>query len=498
MHEPAEFEPAAPKALMTSLRTLLIRWLTRLSPVARAALLIFVISFGIRLVCVQQAQYVPISDARHYERRADIILSTGSMPPTAVRTPGYPYLLAGVKYAFGNGWRAIAVSNCLLGALASALLVLLAASCVGVRAAVLAGSLHAIALPALALIPQPLSENLAVPLLLAGLFCLAWADSLAGRRRLLVMAASGLFYGLLLLTRPAGLFLLPPWLLLAMYSLKNRTWRLPAGGVFVAVTAMVVAPWLARNYQLGLGPFMLSSVGGSNLYIGNNDDAVSDGSMKVDIDWDELTRRIGEAEADRYGRNRALEWIAGHPVRYLQLSGVRGLGLLATKPSTYTTRSFAHWYMAPEAFEVYKKPGRRSKKFRRWRKHYLKRQSQAYSAVAWWYALLAPFILIGSALSLPRWKHYAVVLLPAAIYIAALTFSFSQPRFRELSDPLLFVFAAALVSDILFKTEELGARPKRRTKAILVSIGLLAMIALQGTGTIKSWYKLDPMVKVEG
>lgn len=58
--------------------------------------MVFVVSFGFRAWFVGSTQHHPISDARHYERRAHHILQHGAMPDGAYRTPAYPYLLASI------------------------------------------------------------------------------------------------------------------------------------------------------------------------------------------------------------------------------------------------------------------------------------------------------------------------------------------------------------------------------------------------------------------
>lgn len=461
--------------------------------IVRVALLIFAVSLGTRLVCVWQAQHIPISDARHYHRRAQIILRHGSMPESAYRTPAYPYFLAGLYKCVGKGWRVPATANALLGAATSALLVLLAATCTDVRAAALAGMLHALSPPALAYVPQTLTEVPSAFLLIGGLLLLAWADWLVGWRRLLVVAGSGLVYGVLLLTRPAGLFFAPAWLLLVLYSPRRREWRPIPAASFVVMTALVLAPWLIRNYRLGFGPLMLSSVGGTNLYIGNNDGAVSDGSMKVDVSWRELREELGEAGADRWARQQACEWIIAHPWRYAGLCRVRALGLVGAKASGYVVRSLAHWFMAPDAFEAYRKCYSQPEQAKTWGDLRARLQARVTRTIEWYYALLSPLILISLVLAAFHWRRCAVALLPVGIYLLALSLTFSQPRFRELSDPLLFVLVAALLVDVCAGTRTMGVRPDRRTKVALVLIGLAIAIAVQASGVSRNWYTLPPM-----
>ena len=107
--------------------------------------------------------------------------------------------------------------------------------------------------------------------------------------------------------------------------------------------------------------------------------------------------------------------------------------------------------------------------------------------------MLSPLLLTSLVLAAPHWRRYAIVLLPVGIYLLALSLTFSQPRFRELSDPLLFILIAALLVDTCAGSRMLGARPARRAKVAVVLIGLLTSTAIQATGVSRAWYTLSPM-----
>lgn len=457
-----------------------------------AALVVFLVSFGIRAWFVGSTQHHPISDARHYERRAHHILEHGAMPDGAYRTPAYPYFLASIVKVAGPGWRAPAMANAAMGALSSAVLVLLVGMFLSARTAIVAGLLHALSPPAVALVPQTLTEHPALLLTLLTLLCLACADRARGRRVWLLTLAGGVCFGLLLLTRPSGLFLLPALLVLLVRNVRKRAWTPKLALAFAVVSALVVAPWLYRNQRQGLG-LMLSSVGGHNLYIGNSDGAVSDGSRVTQPTLAELLAMYGEAGADRWARNQALGWIAEHPGRYLQLCGVRALGLLATKPSHYTMLAFTHWKISPEAFRAYERRKAKPAAYRPYREEYADATRWAERLLRWWYAFVSPLMVLGAALAIPHWRRYALLLVPLGAYVVGLTLTFSQPRFRELSDPLFCVFVALLVSDLAFGTQRLGKRPSRRVKAILAAVAVAAWVAFEAAGLWSPLYTLDPL-----
>jgi len=67
---------------------------------------------------------------------------------------------------------------------------------------------------------------------------------------------------------------------------------------------------------------------------------------------------------------------------------------------------------------------------------------------------------------------------------------YAVARFRRLSDPLLFVPLAGLLSDLLFGTNELGDRPSRRVKVVVAVVLVVASVLLHVSGLATCWYEL--------
>ena len=81
-----------------------------------------------------------------------------------------------------------------------------------------------------------------------------------------------------------------------------------------------ICGWTARNIAAIGGPVPLSTSGGLNLLIGNNDSAT--GSSGVDVSIEGIraqTARMGEVEADRFYRDAAFSWITDHPAKSFTL-----------------------------------------------------------------------------------------------------------------------------------------------------------------------------------
>jgi 4-amino-4-deoxy-L-arabinose transferase-like glycosyltransferase len=133
---------------------------------------------------------------------------------------------------------------------------------------------------------------------------------------------TGVFFSLATLNRPNMLFGAAA---VIAVTLLLRRWR-PAA-LLVAGMALGFAPSLARNVIVAGEWSLISSHGGLNLYIGNNERAtgfynevpgirpVIEGQQEDTrkVASDALGRNVTDSEASDYFRGRALSWMAGHP-----------------------------------------------------------------------------------------------------------------------------------------------------------------------------------------
>jgi 4-amino-4-deoxy-L-arabinose transferase-like glycosyltransferase len=441
---------------------------------ARWALAVFALSLAIRGTWAALAHVTPISDFQGYDDLAVRWLQTGRFAESgslAYRTPGYPAFLVAVYALAGHSWRAVGLAQAFLGAASSGLLVLLATRILSPRTSAIAGFLHAVSPTALAYVPLLASETLAAFLLIAALLVLAVAERQQLPPSRWLLAGSGLLFGLLVLVRPAAVFLLPAGIVLSVW--RPRAVRLHPLGAFALVLAALLAlsPWLVRNRLAGLGPTTISTVGGENLWMGNNDLATLGGFCQAAA-WPQV---MPEVEKDKAYRRAALRWIASHPARYLQLTAMRAYRLLGVEPDTWAatylwpsrqndlafTARFRHTWagdqsVAPallvRAGEVETRNARLLRRVR---------------------IVLAALTLLGLVCALAWWRDYAIVLLPALCYIGGLSLTYVEVRFRELADPLLFIPLAGLLGVFIFRTTELAHEPLR--PSLLVSLARTAV-----------------------
>jgi hypothetical protein len=379
--------------------------------IARAALLVALVSLSVRALWVSFAHVTPISDFADYERMALNILDKGHWGG-AYRTPGWPCFLAGVYAVLGRSPFAAALVSALLGAVTSGLVVLLASRLVSRPASILAGLLHALSPTALAYTPLLASENLAVPLVVMVTLLVALLDGTTGGRRVAVALAAGLLSGALIFVRPAAVFFLPAFFLLALYSATLRHWRPSSALLLLVGTALAVTPWLLRNQRV-LGAPLLALNGGANLLMGNNDSTPHGGY------FDKALFPVAGADgvkSDAVYRAAAIDWIRHNPGRYLALCRVRACRLLGTKADTWAgrflwpTEDNDRWCVAASSRERGDPDAAAC-----WLRLRVKNE-QFLSAVR---VAVAPLTLVGLCLSIARWRVFAGVIAPALTYLTA-------------------------------------------------------------------------------
>ncbi len=205
-------------------------------------------------------------DSASYMAQAGSIAATGSArnaegEPDTVRTPGYPLFLAAFLAA-DLGYPGAIVAQRVLW-----ILVVAATTWVGFRltgsalAAVVAGVITAIDLPALQATNSILTETLA-SVLVASAVWQAYRSAAAGSTAGAVVA--GALAGFAALVRPVAIMLCVPVALAVAIAGSRHRGRVAA--VVVAVSLAVTGSWMARNYlQTGVATF--SSIGNINLLL---------------------------------------------------------------------------------------------------------------------------------------------------------------------------------------------------------------------------------------
>jgi 4-amino-4-deoxy-L-arabinose transferase-like glycosyltransferase len=282
------------------------------------AMLLAVFAFVIEVTYCLTAlrHYSPVSDASHYLSIADSIAHgrgwSSVFPylwehPTAFRPPLYPLVLGSIFTFTGTTVGAAQALNVMFGCVVVVLAATVAARLADRPAGLVAGGLVAVYPPMLANDGVPLTEPLALALMLGIVLALM-------SRRLLL---AGVLCGLLMLTRPSAQLLVP---ITAVWLLAIRVpWRRVLA--YAAVTAAVVTPWLIRN-EVVFGTPVLVTSDGFNLAAIYSPVAIRDGHF-IDPARDarlagvrayaRSSRNLDEADLDAAFQAEGVRGIREHP-----------------------------------------------------------------------------------------------------------------------------------------------------------------------------------------
>ncbi len=244
--------------------------------------------------------------------------------PTAVVSPVYAYVLAGVFRVFGTYTPASIVAALALNSLFSALtcipVFLLARRCFSLRAAKWAGWGWAFSPYGIYYGADWAWSTCLVTLLLAVLFL--WALRLEESGNAWEWLGFGVLGGAAALTEPVVLSVVP---LLGLWTCwrrlrKRQSWVLPMTVAALGAVA-VMAPWFVRNYEAFHQFIPIRSGLGLELYIGNSADSLHwvDRSLHPNHSDAELAEyaRLGELAYMAHKGQQAKQYIRSHPAQYV-------------------------------------------------------------------------------------------------------------------------------------------------------------------------------------
>lgn len=278
-----------------------------------------ILSTGDRIKSQDETSFLAIAQNLAFEGT----YAEQSGTPTAYRAPGLVFFLAPLV-RLGAGLVELRMANALLVGVGLVVLFHLVRRHAGPAAGLLAVALvplwPVVIYAASTLYPQTLAALL--------LLVLVWfLDRLTESASLRPAALAGLASGLLVLTVPVVLLLMPVflgWIL----SMSRR--RLVHAGAFCAVSAVIVGAWTVRNYAVFDTFIPVATSSGYNLLAGNTPGARHDTSLDVRFPghvYTEITDKP-EAEVNRILTEAAIREIRRDPAR----AGALYLG------------KFAHWF----------------------------------------------------------------------------------------------------------------------------------------------------------
>ena len=265
-------------------------------------------------------------DSHDYDALARGLLDRGEFArdgrPELFRTPGYPLLLAGVYAVTGRSIQAAVAAQIILDAALCLLVYVLGRELCSRTVGLVAAAAQAI---------SPAAIVASVRLLSGGLFALLMTAALVllvrclKSPRVLPAVAAGVLTGAACLVRPIGL----PLAVIGALALLSRIKRWRPALAFAAATAVILMPWVARNY-LRAGYAALAGVGDYNLFYCNAA-AIVEGDPQISLSREqqrlvELREETGQAWPEpqrlndpqflRQCRREGLALIAAHPLKY--------------------------------------------------------------------------------------------------------------------------------------------------------------------------------------
>lgn len=184
--------------------------------------------------------------------------------PTSYRTPGMPYFIAGA-YALFHSWFGVIALHIIVGSLVPLLGMRLAYLITGSRKVCIAvGIFCALEPTGILLSDVLLSETLFAFVFLSALLIFY---KYLQKESLLLLSASALLFGFSILVRPSVEYLpvfLVAVIVIALWG-KPLTYIGARAALFTVLCALVLAPWVIRNYR-EFGAIGLSSQQGAALY----------------------------------------------------------------------------------------------------------------------------------------------------------------------------------------------------------------------------------------
>lgn len=275
------------------------------------ALAVFLAALIIRLVVIVPWTPKIIDDQVHYLKLAESLAEgcayTVDGTVDTYCAPLYPAFLAVIYYlTSGDPYRATTIIQSFLSALTCVIIFLLAWDTWGERIGLTAGIIAIVAPDLILYNAWLLTETLFIFLVALLLWCVyKIGDKLQG------WIIAGILLGLCALTRPTFLLFLPILFFWLYFSKKVKLYKLL---MIPLITFVVITPWTVRNYTV-TGSFMLvSSAGGINLWIGNNENGtgeyrwIEEGNPYMDD-------TLSEAEKNSKCYSEVIRFVSQNPVK---------------------------------------------------------------------------------------------------------------------------------------------------------------------------------------
>jgi 4-amino-4-deoxy-L-arabinose transferase-like glycosyltransferase len=388
---------------------------------------IFLGALLLRLAWIAVSPAQVASDAMVYDTTGASIASglgyVGVFGPTAHWPVGYPAFLGAVYLVLGHHVWCVQVLQAAIGALTAVLTYRIGAGLADVQTGRLAGVMLAVSPNQISYPAVLWSEVVFTFVFLSALLLLLWVRRQG--RAVWWHGLVGVLLALACYVRPVPLLLAPVIGLLELIRRPGHRLRVVAEyAVLGAAMALTILPWTLRNYRALGAPVLISTNGGSNLYMGNN--PLATGRYQQITDPEIQALRADEVGRERLASSKAWAFIRNNPGRVAQLAVRKAFFLF-----------YADWDGIYENFRQTATPVPRLVRYG------LYAMCEAYYLVVIGLCLMA-------LLRRDRWHEGHWFLLTVVAYWVAIHLVYvAEPRYHFPVMPLLVVFAAGAGARLL-------------------------------------------------
>ncbi len=362
-------------------------------------------------------------DPKSYHSQAEGIRSGKGPAPghPYYQAPLYPYFLAALYSVGGVDFDRVRAVQMLLGVLSLVIVAEIGALTVGRGVglvAALAGALYA---PFPFYEAQIMKTTLGLFLALAGLYA-----ALRSRESVRWVISAGLLLGLASLVRENLLLLIPGAALALWWGRRSGDGSARQALLLLAGAVIAVAPVSLRNLAVSGEPILVTSQGGQNFYIGNNELArgvyTALPFVRPDPEFEQVDfrleaerrtgRELSPAALSRFWFAEGFRWIAGAPGEAARLFGTKFL-------------LFWNDLEVPDNENFY----------------YMKDRFRTLRLMPLTFGAIAPFALLGMITAARRFRRCVLLYLAVGVVLVPLVAFFIFSRYRLGAVPFLLLFA---------------------------------------------------------
>ncbi len=425
------------------------------------AVALFAVALLVRIIYFLQIRSnfpgwdTPILDMLFHDQWARRI-AAGDLAGTTpfFRAPFYPYFVGALYSIFGPIYSVPILVQHLIGAFSCSLTYLFTLTCFDRRTARTAGILSLFYWVFIYFENELLLDSLLVPISIA----LIWLLIRAARNpNGPALFSTGLVFGLAIITRPNYLAF-APFLLIWMWFVFSKNFLLTAKRLLpLAIgSALAILPVTLHNLIAG-GEFVLvSSQGGINFYIGNNQNA--DGTSPIipelGIDWTleecaELALResgapgkeITNSKVSSHFYGKAIQFIAEQPLVWSKLT-LKKLGFFWNAHEIQNNRNL----------------------------YFLRQYASVTRILPPLFCIVSPLSILGLLLIFRYNRRYHIIGLFVIVYMLTVVMFFVNARFRLPVLPFLIILASIAFWKIFDMARE------RKFKKLAPYCGLLLLL----------------------